>query len=142
MTNAMLAGSITSSNLLGKSQSNIQGGCLTNLSSVVTIFIGAGNCGVSSSDAPFSISAPGTISNLYVQGGGSPGSGHTFIWTIRKNGSAQSVTCTVSNAATTCNDVVDSFSVSAGDFIDFQAVGSLGASTSGQNWASVTFQPQ
>lgn len=124
------------------SRSHLSVGCDTSaLSAGVTLYLGTNSCGTSAAFSRIMISAAGTIGNLYVQGGGSPGAGQTFIWTVRKNGSAQTLTCTVADAAVTCNNAVNTFSVVAGDYIDITAVGSAGASSSGQNWASVTFAP-
>ena len=50
------------------------------------------------------------------------GTGNSVVLTWRKNGSSQSVTCTITNPATTCSDTGDSFTFAAGDAIDIQAV--------------------
>lgn len=64
----------------------------------------------------------GAISELWISLTASPGggSGESYTFTLMKNGSATSQTCTVSNAATTCNDVAHSVSITAGDLISLK----------------------
>jgi hypothetical protein len=47
---------------------------------------------------------------------------NSVVLTWRKNGSGQTVTCTITNPATTCSDTTHSFTFSAGDALDIQAV--------------------
>jgi hypothetical protein len=47
---------------------------------------------------------------------------NSVVLTWRKNGSSQTVTCTITNPATTCSDTTHSFAFSAGDALDIQAV--------------------
>jgi hypothetical protein len=47
---------------------------------------------------------------------------NSAVLTWRKNGSGQAVTCTITNPATTCSDTTHSFTFSAGDTLDIQAV--------------------
>lgn len=64
----------------------------------------------------------GVISKLYVELNGSPGVGKSYAFKLLKAGSGQTLTCTVSDAATTCNDTSNSFSVSAGDLVAMEIV--------------------
>ncbi len=57
----------------------------------------------------------GTFSNLIVTLNNAPGVGKSWAFTVRKNGSDTSVTCTISDAATTARDTTHSFSVAPGD---------------------------
>jgi len=62
------------------------------------------------------IPTPGAIKKLYVLSP-APGAGKSRTFTLRKNGSSQTVTCTVADAATTANDTANSVSVAAGDVV-------------------------
>lgn len=71
----------------------------------------------------------GTLRNLYTSQNIAPGGTQTTIYTVRKNAASQSITCTVTGAATSCNDTTNSFNVVAGDKIAVQAVNSLTATS-------------
>ena len=62
------------------------------------------------------IPTPGAIKKLYVLSP-APGAGKSRTFTLRKNGSSQTLTCTVADAATTANDTANSVSVAAGDVV-------------------------
>lgn len=64
----------------------------------------------------------GTFKNLRIHLPSSPGSGKSFTFTVRKNGSDTSVTCAVSDANTTCSDTSNSFTVAAGDNVNIKSV--------------------
>lgn len=67
----------------------------------------------------------GTVKNLYVQEVTSQKSGTTLAWTVQKctagSCSATTVTCTVANAGTACNDTTHSFTVAAGDVVQIKS---------------------
>ncbi len=64
-----------------------------------------------------------TATNLYVQLSVALGMGNTGVFTMRKNASSQSITCTISGAVTTsCSDTTHSFNVSQGDLLTVQLV--------------------
>lgn len=64
-----------------------------------------------------------TITNFYAQQSVAIGAGNTAVYTWRKAGVSQSVTCTISGAvATSCSDTTHSFSVSQGDLLTVQLV--------------------
>jgi hypothetical protein len=67
----------------------------------------------------------GTVKNLYVQEVTTQKSGTTMAWTAQKctagSCSAQTVTCTVANAGTACNDTTHSFTVAAGDIVQIKS---------------------
>lgn len=70
----------------------------------------------------------GTLRNLYVVADAAPGAGQTFIYTVRKNGADDTITCTLSGAAaTTGNDTTHTDSVAAGDTFDVKVVISAAA---------------
>lgn len=64
-----------------------------------------------------------TITNMYIQLSVALGVGNTGVFTMRKNASSQSVTCTITgNVATSCSDTTHSFNASQGDLLTIQAV--------------------
>lgn len=81
-----------------------------------------------------SVPTTSTIRRLYCATNGAPDNGagtQAFTFTATKNSSNQSLTCTVSEAATSCNDTSNSFTVAAGDSISIsQSV--TGTPTSGR----------
>jgi hypothetical protein len=79
----------------------------------------------STTEANVDQSAPdaATISNLYVQVSSAPGTGNTFVITLRDGASSQAVTCTISAASTGCSDLTHTFTPAAGDLLDWQLAG-------------------
>ena len=65
---------------------------------------------------------PGFGANLSAALGTTIAVNNVVVLTWRKNGSGQSVTCTVTNPATTCTDLTHSFTWASGDNLDIQAV--------------------
>lgn len=85
----------------------------------------------------------GTIRNLYCQLSAAPDNGggtQSWIHTFRKDGVDQTVTCTVSEAATTCNDTTHSFTFVAGEKIQLSQAASNTPASSTISCAA-TFQP-
>ncbi|HYF28766.1 MAG TPA: hypothetical protein VEA36_00160 [Candidatus Paceibacterota bacterium] len=58
----------------------------------------------------------GTLKNLRVHIGDALSAGTSYTITVYKNGVATGLTCTVTDAALTCNDLVNTVSIAAGDF--------------------------
>lgn len=90
------------------------------------------------------IPTAGTFSNFYVSLETAPDNGvgtQSNTWTIKKNGVATAVTCTISEAAKTCSDTSNSFAVVAGDkiAIDMTVTGTSTTSV-GQGWG-IKFAP-
>lgn len=66
-----------------------------------------------------------TVKRLYCNAVTAPDNGggtQSYAMTLFKNGSAQSVTCTISEAGTTCNDTSNSFTITAGDTMSIRSV--------------------
>lgn len=63
-----------------------------------------------------------TISSFYVQLSANIGVGNTIALTFRKAGADQTVTCTISGAASACNDTTHTFTVTAGDLLSIKGV--------------------
>lgn len=72
----------------------------------------------------------GTFKNLYIFTNNAPGAAHTYTITLRVNGSDTSITCTITDPATTCNDTTHSAAITAGQSYSIKAVGSASASAS------------
>lgn len=91
-----------------------------------TYYIPLGGGGsISTTEANVDIDSPAaaTITNMYVQLSVALGVGNTGVFTMRKAGVSQSVTCTISGAsATSCSDTTHSFNVSQGDLLAIQLV--------------------
>jgi len=70
------------------------------------------------------IPCPGIISNFYIRSSAAAGSGKTLTYTILKNGVAQTLTTSLTGTSqVTNNDIVNSFTVVAGDKISIQRTG-------------------
>src|SRR3990167_5527970 len=68
------------------------------------------------------LSPAGTLSKLYIQLTGTPGTGQSYIFTVYQNGSPTSLACTVADTATTCNDTAHSVTITAGDQMSLESV--------------------
>lgn len=102
-----------------------------------------GNIGWNQSGVKDIMPTYGTFSNLYVIFGTAPGtlgSGKTATITLNKNGVATGLTCTVSETGTTCNDLVNNFSVIPGDFITV-SYSTLNTPSSSTATFGMTFTP-
>ena len=64
----------------------------------------------------------GNVSGFGARLGSALGTGASVVLTWRNNGSNQSLSCTITNPATTCSDTGDTFSFASGDALDIQAV--------------------
>lgn len=90
-----------------------------------TQYLGKANGTLNSTEAnvatPMQLS--GTFSNLTVTLAATPGVGITTVYTVRKNGSSTTMTCTITGASQlTASDNTHTFTVVPGDLIDVQAV--------------------
>lgn len=68
--------------------------------------------------------AAGSLTEMRVEsiGGGSPGSGKSFTFTVRINGADSNLSCAVSDTGTTCNDTCGDCTLSAGDLVSIKSV--------------------
>jgi hypothetical protein len=83
----------------------------------------------------------GTIKSLYIYHG-TAGVGGNVTYTVRKNGTNQTLTCTLAASATTAADTTNSFTVAAGDLIDVTVTKAAAITTSPLNiTATVEFVP-
>lgn len=60
----------------------------------------------------------GTFSSFYAYVNNAPGGTSNWAVTIEDNSSTQSITCTITSAITSCNDLTNTFTAAAGDVID------------------------
>jgi hypothetical protein len=74
------------------------------------------------------VTRAGTVQNLYVYASANNTSGKNNSYAIMKNGSAQTLTCTM-NGSSSCSDTTHTFSVSAGDQIGMRIVTGTTANT-------------
>jgi len=84
---------------------------------------------------PLAIS--GTASSLYCASSAAPGASASWVMTLRIAGSDTTVTCTITDPATTCNDTTHSTSVTAGNLFSIKIVE---GGTSGDGPVGCTFK--
>jgi len=84
----------------------------------------------------------GTISNFYVILNGSPGSGNSFTFVVRKNGVDTLVTCTISGTNTTGSDLTNSVSFAAGDYISIMVTPTGNPTARTMRWTAQFLPPQ
>ncbi len=95
----------------------------------------------SSAAAEQPMGVPGTVDNLYINMSVAPGAGASVAYTLVKNGSDSTLTCTVSDLATTCNDTAHPITVVAGDLLAWKIVPSAGTAPAASSYAlSTTFE--
>jgi hypothetical protein len=81
------------------------------------------------------VTRAGTIQNLYVYANVNNTAGKNNVFTIMKNGSAQTLTCTL-NGSSSCSDTTHTFSVVAGDQIGMRiATGTATNVTQKTSWS-------
>lgn len=78
-----------------------------------------------------------TLDRLQVQVAIAPGIGKNWALTLMVNGSASSLTCTISDTNTTASDVSNTVSLSAGDLISIRSVPTGLPATVGSIWWSI-----
>lgn len=82
----------------------------------------------------------GTFRNFKVEMGVAPGSGKSWVWTVRKNGADTTLTTTISDAEVKDKDTSNSFTVVAGDRVCLQVVPSGTPSTAVPTEWSIEFE--
>lgn len=75
--------------------------------------------------------SPGTYKNFRMRTLDAPGAGTSHVFTVYKNSSPTSLTCTISDTNTSCSDTSNTVSVTDGDILTIQGaiVGSPAATT-------------
>jgi hypothetical protein len=101
-----------------------------NLATGTTYYLGADNTPpTSENDSAMLCGITGNINRLYVEVTTAPGAGESYTFTMRKNGSDESMTGSITETATTLDVTTNTFSVVAGDNISIKMVTSAGAAT-------------
>lgn len=103
-----------------------------------TVYYGPGMGGAT--EANLGVVAPRamTLTRLRVATGGSPGSGQTFTFTLRKNLADTAITCSMTGAAISASDTAHAVVFAAGDRITLKAVASGASSSTGCVLATVS----
>lgn len=90
------------------------------------------------------IPTAGVVKNFYVELDGSPNNGagtQTYTFTVMQNSVASAITCNISEAATTCNDTTNSFTVAAGDGVSIRSSIAAGTPTIRRASTGTAFEP-
>src|SRR5205809_871138 len=107
--------------VIGGAANNIKKGNATYLS----LFNPTNNGAANTSEALVQqeMTVAGTLSNLRIRlSATAGGTGASYTFTVRKNATSTSVTCTITDGASTCSDATNSVTFAAGDLISIQAV--------------------
>lgn len=88
--------------------------------------LGGGNLATTESIEQAPIPAAITFTKMYAYVDVAPGVGKNIVITLRKAGSNQTITCTISGTNTQANDTAHSATFAAGDLISVQAVSDAG----------------
>jgi hypothetical protein len=112
----------------------ISGGTSTNLGNGEFMGMVSGS---GTTEAPFQTPLPvaGTVKNFYVKANVVVG-GTSIVYTVRKNGAATSVTCTMTSAQSTCNDTTNTAGFSAGDLLSIATVKTGGTTQTPTRWSA------
>lgn len=107
----------------------------TNYNHISTTLLGSWNATETARDEIM----PGsfTLSNLYVLLDAAPTAGKSWQFTVMKNGSATSLTVTISDAGVSAEDITNSVSFVAGDTISLRSVPSSTPTTGTNLWWNV-----
>ena len=97
---------------------------LNNGATEYAVLHGSGSWNAAEVDRNEVIATAGTISRLYVELSAAPGggAGDAYVFTLRKNGAATALTCTITQPATSGSDVAHSVAVVAGDTVSMECV--------------------
>ena len=95
-----------------------------------TEYLYPGNGATTANEPRIRVPRAGTLKNLYVyQRVASGAGGRTDIYTVRKNGADQAITCTLDNAQTG-QDTTNTVAVAAGDQVSVKLVSNNASDTS------------
>jgi hypothetical protein len=119
------------------------GSCVTsdvrNISTTGTNFLKWDIGGDSTTESPSigtqrNVAVSGNLKNFAVALNVAPGGGTSYAFTVRVNGVDTAITCTISGAAKTCADSVDSAAISINDLVSIKSVPSGGPATTAAVW--------
>lgn len=80
------------------------------------------------------ISCNGTLKNLHILLSAAPGVGKSYVFTLRVNGAASSLTCTITGAATTGSDTTHQVTVAAGDCVSLECAPTANPNSADAYW--------
>ena len=83
----------------------------------------------------------GTMTNLFIRLDAAPSGTKSYTFTVRKNGADTSLTATITGAATSGSNVVNSVSYSSGDTISVKASPTSAPTAGAMKWTA-TIVPQ
>lgn len=83
----------------------------------------------------------GDVKNLYISLNAAPGAGKSWTFTVMKNGVATTLTCTVSDAATTANDTSHTVAVAEDDRLEIRCVPSGTPTSMGRLLMGLSYDP-
>ncbi len=114
-------------------------GTALSTSATTNFFPANGALAINSTEANVetAMSQPETFAKLYCHTSSAQGSAKSDAFTLMKNGSTCSLTCTATNAQT-CNDTGHTCTVAVGDTISFQDVTTGSSITARQGTCSVS----
>ena len=79
----------------------------------------------------------GTLKNLFAAVSAAPGAAKSWVFTVRKNGADQALTCTISGASSTsASDVANTFTAAAGDEIEIKVAPSGTPTAAKAEWSA------
>jgi hypothetical protein len=108
-------------------KTQLKANSFSTVATAATVYIGTAGQSATEASAWQVSSQSGTLSQLYVATDAAPGTGNSIAVTVDVNDAAQSITCTISNSATSCSDTVDSATLTPGQVLDFKVVSSASA---------------
>jgi outer membrane protein assembly factor BamB len=121
VTDSLYAGLATFSTTIASQPASIIGGGtgMNDLSRNSIQYVPMFDTGLSDTESDVQQAMPvaGTVSNFYVNLDGSPSSGNSYTFVVRKNGADTAVTCDISGTDTTGSDLSNSVSFNVGDYI-------------------------
>lgn len=88
-------------------------------------FFGPSNAFENAARTTLSVPTTSTVRRLFCSANAAPDNGggtQSYAVTLMENGSAQSLTCTISEASTTCSDTSNTYTTTAGDTLSFRVV--------------------
>ncbi len=83
----------------------------------------------------------GTIDHMYVHLDSAPGSGNALSITVLQNNASSTITCTITDPATTCTDLTHSITVVPGDLLHIRVLSEAGSSGTISMGMGIRFVP-
>lgn len=94
------------------------------IASGATEYMDASNSNATIANVNMPVPFDCTIKNMFAKSAAAPGASQTYLYTLFKNGVGQTLTCTITDPATTASDTTNSVPVAAGDLISVRVIAS------------------